>query len=60
MVTTGNSYWSVCGKTRASFREHTYSSPSICDCYISSGCLNGKETNVNALNTSSDREIRRV
>ena len=53
MVTTGNSYWSVCGKTRASFREHTYSSPSICDCYISSGCLNGKETNANALNISS-------
>lgn len=53
-VTTDNSYWNACDKMRAWFREHTYSSGEVCDCYISSGFLNGKEMNANALNTSSD------
>lgn len=49
-ITTDISYWSVCDRMSASFREHTYS---FCDYYISSGFLNGKETNANALNISS-------
>jgi hypothetical protein len=53
-ITTGSSYWYACGKMCALFREHTYSSGAICGSRISSGFLNGKETNVSALNTSSD------
>ena len=52
-LTTDNSYWNACGKTCALFREHTYNFLLISGCYISSGFLNGKEMNVNALNTSS-------
>jgi hypothetical protein len=53
-ITTGSSYWYACGKTRASFREHTYNFGAICDSRISSGLLNGKAMNVSALNTLSD------
>jgi hypothetical protein len=53
-VTTDNSYWNACGKMRAWFREHTYSSGEA-SCYrTSSVFLNGKVMNVNALNTFSD------
>jgi hypothetical protein len=51
---TDNFYWNACGKMRASFREHTYSFCEVCCCYTSSVFLNGKETNANALNISSD------
>jgi len=59
MSTTYNSYLNVCGKMCAWFHEHTCRYCEVCDCYISSGFLNGREMNVNALNISSGRGIEK-
>ena len=52
--TTGSSYSNACGKTSASFREHTCNSGATCGSCIYVQWPNDKGKNANALNTSSD------